>query len=289
MELTEIGLDLVTFAGPLSTRLDAILNAGFTQVMLKGSDLTTELGGFPAGIDRLSQSGLRCTGLQVLRDFEGTSGRFRAFKVAIAAEMLAMCAAVRSPILLTCSATSPHTVNDVRDIVRDLRMLAAMAADYGVKIAYEALSWGRTVSESSMAWQLVSEVDHDNLGIALDAFHHIATNTPASALQTLVPEKILLVQLADFLWPKLDTVEERITTARHFRVFPGEGVHDRELCAFIGMLHSLDYRGDYSLEVFNDDYLQLPLSAVVERARRSATWVKAQWDAFAAFPTASAA
>jgi len=38
-------------------------------------------------------------------------------------------------------------------------------------------------------------------------------------------------------------------------------------------LHELGYCGDYSFEVFNDDYQQLPLPTVAERARRSALWL----------------
>jgi hypothetical protein len=35
----------------------------------------------------------------------------------------------------------------------------------------------------------------------------------------------------------------------------------------------MGYRGDYSFEVFNDDYRQLPLPVVAERARRSVKWI----------------
>jgi predicted xylose isomerase-like sugar epimerase len=38
-------------------------------------------------------------------------------------------------------------------------------------------------------------------------------------------------------------------------------------------LERIGYRGDYSFEVFNDDYQQLPLETVAERARKSATWL----------------
>ena len=38
-------------------------------------------------------------------------------------------------------------------------------------------------------------------------------------------------------------------------------------------LDRLGYRGDYSFEVFNDDYQQLPLPVVAERARRAAVWL----------------
>ena len=64
-----------------------------------------------------------------------------------------------------------------------------------------------------------------------------------------------------------------MTTARTFRVFPGEGVHSEQLADLVLRLDRIGYRGDYSFEVFNDDYQQLPLNVVAERARKSATWL----------------
>jgi len=81
------------------------------------------------------------------------------------------------------------------------------------------------------------------------------------------------VQLSDFIWSEIHSVAERIETARHFRVFPGEGVHSAEIVRLVQVLDAQGYRGDYSSEVFNDDYRQLPLAAVAERARQSAQWL----------------
>ena len=64
-----------------------------------------------------------------------------------------------------------------------------------------------------------------------------------------------------------------MATARHFRVFPGEGVHSTEVAELVRRVDRLGYRGDYSFEVFNDDYQQMPPSAVAQRARRSALWL----------------
>ena len=89
----------------------------------------------------------------------------------------------------------------------------------------------------------------------------------------LDPDKIFLVQLADFMWNEIKSVEERIDTARHFRVFPGEGVHSEQLTELVMRLDRLGYRGDYSFEVFNDDYQGMPLPLVAERARRAAEWL----------------
>ena len=100
-----------------------------------------------------------------------------------------------------------------------------------------------------------------------------AVKTPLDELEMLDPDKIFLVQLADFMWNEIKTVEERISTARTFRVFPGEGVHSEALAELALKLHQMGYRGDYSFEVFNDDYQQMPLATVAQRARRSALWL----------------
>src|SRR5216117_1666849 len=85
--------------------------------------------------------------------------------------------------------------------------------------------------------------------------------------------KVFLVQLSDFLWQEVRSPEERIETARHSRVFPGEGVHSEKVIELVRALDEMGYRGDYSFEVFNDDYRQLPLPVVCERAKRSVKWV----------------
>ena len=56
-------------------------------------------------------------------------------------------------------------------------------------------------------------------------------------------------------------------------MFPGEGVHSEELAEIVIRLDRLGYRGDYSFEVFNDDYQQMPLPTVAQRAYRSALWL----------------
>jgi sugar phosphate isomerase/epimerase len=269
-------MDTITLAGPLEAKLAAIRAAGFTQVMLNASDLAGHPGGAPAAIEAVRRSGLRVTGFQVLRDFEGLSGHLHAYKVDIAKAMLQMCHDLGARVLLVCSSTSSHATADFDSLKQDLQKLAMLAVPYGIRIAYEALSWGRHVNEYTQAWELVAEADRANLGLAIDSFHILATGTSAERLEEIVVGKIFLVQLADFMWQQIRSREERIDTARHFRVFPGEGVHGAEVSALVRTLDRLGYRGDYSFEVFNDDYTQLPHAVVAERARRSVKWLTDQ-------------
>lgn len=273
LAIRAFGMDTITLAGPLEAKLDAMAEAGFSQVMLKANDLVGHPDGWQAAVKAVHASGLRGTGFQVLRDFEGLSGHLHGYKVDIAKGMLEMCAALGCDVLLACSSTSKHASDDLDHIARDLRKLAMLAIPHGIRIAYEALSWGRTVNEFTTAWDVIQRADCPNLGIGIDSFHIFAAETPLDAIDDLQPDKIFLVQLADFMWQETKTFEERMATARTFRVFPGEGVHSDQLVQLVLKLDALGYGGDYSFEVFNDDYLQLPLPMVAQRARRSAQWL----------------
>jgi len=267
------GMDTITMAGTLEAKLAAMKGAGFSQVMLMARDLVSHPGGVAGAVAAVKASGLRPTGFQVLRDFEGLSGHLHDYKIDIAKSMLEMCAATGSKVLLVCSSTSRHATDDVHALARDLKKLAMLAIPLGIQIAYEGLSWGRNINEFTTAWDVVCLADCPNLGIGLDSFHIFASKTPLDSIDELDPQKIFLTQLSDFMWNETPTFEDRMTTARTFRVFPGEGVHSAQLADLVLRLERIGYRGDYSFEVFNDDYQQLPLATVAERARRSALWL----------------
>jgi sugar phosphate isomerase/epimerase len=273
VNLESFGMDTVTLAGSLEGKLSAVRDAGFGQIMLSARDLVEHPGGEAAAVSLVRQSGLRVTGFQVLRDFEGLSGHLHAYKVDIAKAMLGMCRASGSKLLLVCSSTSAHATSDPEALARDLRKLAMLAVPLDIRIAYEALSWGKRVKEFPQASDLVGAANSPNLGIALDTFHFLATKTDIDQLDLVDPQKVFLVQLSDFMWRELPSIEERINTARHFRVFPGEGLHGAQVAEFVQRLDEKGYRGDYSFEVFNDDYTQLPPAVVAGRARAAAKWI----------------
>jgi sugar phosphate isomerase/epimerase len=273
VNLDNFGMDTVTLAGPLEGKLRAVRDAGFTQIMLSARDVVEHAGGQEAAVSAVRQSGLRVTGFQVLRDFEGLSGHLHAYKLDVAKAMLGMCRALGSKLLLVCSSTSAHASDDPEALARDLRKLATLAIPLDIRIAYEALSWGKRVKEFTQASDLVVAANSSNLGLAIDAFHLLATKTDLDQLDLVDAQKLFLVQLSDFMWRELPSIEERINTARHFRVFPGEGLHRAEVAELVERLDEKGYRGDYSFEVFNDDYTQLPPAVVAARARASAKWI----------------
>lgn len=273
LNFDRFGIDTTTFTGSLEAKLQAASAAGFTQIMLKASDLASHPSGINAAIDAVKSSGLKVTGFQVLRDFEGLSGHLHEYKIDIAKAMVEMTKAVGAPLLLCCSSNSAHASSDLEKIASDLRKLAMLALPMGIKIAYEGLSWGRVINEYTTAWDVVCRADMPNLGICLDSFHILAAKTPHDEIDFIEVSKVYLVQLADFLWRETNTFEERMSTARTYRVFPNEGVHSPELIDIVRRIDRIGYQGDYSFEVFNDDYQNLPLATVANRAKKSAVWL----------------
>jgi len=273
VNIDDFGMDTITLAGPLEAKLRAIRGAGFTQVMLNAGDIVGHPDGEDAAVRAVRESGLRVTGFQVLRDFEGLSGHLHAYKVDVAKAMLVMCRALGSTVLLACSSTSAHATGEPELLIRDLRKLALLAVPFGIRIAYEALSWGRHVNLPVQAWDIVRTADRANLGVCIDSYHVLAHRAAGGVGVDVDPRKVFLVQLSDFLWQETRSPEDRMETARHYRVFPGEGVHSAEVGTLVRALDDQGYRGDYSFEVFNDDYKQLPLPMVAARARRSVKWI----------------
>ena len=90
----DFGMDTISLAGTLPAKLAAIREAGFGQVMLMARDLMGHDAGLDDAVRVVKASGLRVTGFQVLRDFEGLSGHLHDYKIDIAKAMLEMCSAV---------------------------------------------------------------------------------------------------------------------------------------------------------------------------------------------------
>jgi sugar phosphate isomerase/epimerase len=273
MNFNDFGIDSASLAGSLESRLAAARQAGFLQVMISATDIVGHPMGTAAGVRAVRDSGLRVTGLEALRDFEGLSGKMHEYKVDVAKSMLDLCSRIGGRVLLTEASTSVHAEVNADKIARDLRKLAFLALPMGIRIAFKGFSWSRTVKNFSGAAEIVSLANCPNLGLAIDAFDVIAAGVPVEDIDTIFPRQIILVQLSDFMLQEIRSMEEQTATATHFRVFPGEGAHSEALAKFVVKLEEIGYLGDYSFDVYNGDYLQMPPEAIAGRARRAADWL----------------
>jgi sugar phosphate isomerase/epimerase len=274
MNDVDFGMDTASLAGPLQAKLAAIRAAGFAQVMISAADVVAHPGGTAAGVRAVRASGLRVTGFEALRDYEGLTGHLHQYKIDVAKGMLEACRAIGGKLLLVEGSTSAHADRTPEAAARDLRKLALLAIPLGIRIAYKgAPSSRRTAAEFAATAELVMDANCPNLGLAIDSFDTLAAGVPDEELEAVDPARIFLVQLSDFMWKEMLSAEEATATATHFRVFPGEGVHSDAIANFVTRLDALGYYGDYSFDVYNDDYLQLPPELVARRAQRAAVWL----------------
>ena len=117
--IRDFGMDTISLAGTLPAKLAAVRGAGFAQIMLSARDVVGHAEGVDAAVEAVRSSGLRVTGFQALRDFEGLSGHLHEYKVDVAKSMLEMSHALGAKVLLVCSSTSTHATGDTDALARD--------------------------------------------------------------------------------------------------------------------------------------------------------------------------
>jgi 4-hydroxyphenylpyruvate dioxygenase-like putative hemolysin/sugar phosphate isomerase/epimerase len=161
-----------------------------------------------------------------------------------------------------CSSVSPDAVDDDELAAEQLHALADRAEQRGMRIAYEALAWGRFVNTYAHAWRIVRLAGHPALGLCLDSFHVFSQGEDPAGMRVLPGPKVFHVQLADAPRLRMDVVE----WSRHHRLFPGLGSFD--LAGFVGHVLTTGYSGPLALEVFNDVYRQAdPRHAAIDGMR----------------------
>ena len=259
---TRLGIATVCLSGTLEDKLDAIAAAGFHGVEIFENDLI-QAPLSPAEIGRrCADLGLKVDLYQPFRDLEAVPPRVFAANLRRAEAKFAIMAQLGADTMLVCSSVSPDAVDDDDLAAEQLHALAARAADHGLRIAYEALAWGRFVNTYDHSWRIVRRADHPALGVCLDSFHVLSRGSDPAGIQVIPGEKIFFLQLADA--PRLDM--DVLQWSRHHRLFPGQGAFD--LAGFVRYVLDTGYAGPLSLEVFNDVFRQSdPRTAAVDAMR----------------------
>ena len=271
--IEDFGVDAASLAGSLPMRLAALRAAGFSQAMLSARDLVEHPPGIEAAIGAVRSSGLRVTGLRVQRGFEGLTGPSHAYLTDVAKSMLELCTKSGADTLVCVSTAPAGGPAQQEALLRDLRKLAMLAVPLGIRIACQALSWGRGTAGFPLAWDIVSRADAPNLGLGLDLLAMLDAGTEQDDLDLLDVQKVFVVQLADVMDDPHAAPGTEAAAAAPFRVFPGEGGRSDALAGWVRRLDRLGFRGDYSFEAVNDDYRQMPPAAVARRGLRAAQWL----------------
>jgi 4-hydroxyphenylpyruvate dioxygenase len=253
----------VCLSGGLEEKLAAAAAAGFDGVEVFESDLIA-CASSPAGIGRrVEDLGLSMELYQPFRDFEAVPADRLAHNLRRARRKLELACLLGAPLLLVCSSVSELAVDDDGLASEQLRQLADLAEEHGVRVAYEALSWGRHVRDYQHAWRIVEAADHPALGVCLDSFHILSRGADLDGIGSIPADKLFFLQLADAPHLAMDVVQ----WSRHHRCFPGQGSFD--LPGFLRRVVAAGYRGPLSLEVFNDVFRQADPDATAVDAMRS--------------------
>jgi 4-hydroxyphenylpyruvate dioxygenase len=238
----------VCLAGTLNEKLEAIAAARFKGVEIFENDLLS-FDGTPAQVGRrIKDLGLEAVTFQPFRDFEGMPEPQRSKAFSRAERKFDLMGELGCDLLMVCSNVSPDSLGGIDRAVADFRALGERAGNRGLRVAFEALAWGRHIHDYRDAWDVVRRADHPAVGLALDTFHILARRTDLTSLRAIPKDRIFLVQAADAPGLHMDY----LSWSRHYRCFPGQG--DLPIGEFMDALQATGFDGLLSLEIFNDSF-----------------------------------
>jgi len=238
----------VSISGDLREKLAAIAAAGFDGIEIFENDFLA-FDGSPRDAGQLVRDhGLEIMLFQPFRDFEGMPEPQRSRAFERAERKFDLMGELGAELMLVCSNVSPLGLGGVDRAADDFAALGERAARHGIRIGFEALAWGRHISDHRDAWEVVRRADHPNVGLILDSFHTLARKLDPGSIRSIPGDRIFFVQLADA--PLIDM--DLLYWSRHFRNMPGEG--DLDVLGFMRAVAATGYDGVVSLEVFNDQF-----------------------------------
>src|SRR3954471_5618973 len=253
----------VCLSGTLEDKLVAAAAAGFDGVEIFEPDFVASPWSAAELRSRCADLGLSIDLYQPFRDFDADDSDVLAANLRRADRKFDVMERLGTDLMLVCSSVSPHALDDDDRIAEQLHVLAARAAERGLRICYEALAWGRFVNTYDRSWEVVRRADHAALGLCLDSFHILSRGSDPAGIAGIPGDKLFFLQLADA--PSLDM--DVLQWSRHHRLFPGQGTFDRG--AFLDRWLTAGYTGPLSLEVFNDVFRQSDPARAAVDARRS--------------------
>uniref|UniRef100_UPI0036FE3BE8 bifunctional sugar phosphate isomerase/epimerase/4-hydroxyphenylpyruvate dioxygenase family protein n=1 Tax=Streptomyces iakyrus TaxID=68219 RepID=UPI0036FE3BE8 len=253
----------VSLSGSLTEKLDAAARAGFDGVEIFENDLLASPLTPEDVRARCADLGLRIDLYQPMRDIEAVPEAEFARNLRRARHKFELMRRLGADTVLVCSSVSPQAVDDDALAAEQLSRLADAAREAGVRVAYEALAWGRHVSTYDHAWRIVEAAGHPALGTCLDSFHILSRGTGTQGIEDIPGEKIFFLQLADAPLLAMDVLQ----WSRHYRCFPGQGGFD--VAGLVRHVLATGYDGPLSLEVFNDVFRQSEAGPTAVDARRS--------------------
>ena len=239
-------ISTVCLSGTLRQKIAAVAAAGFRGIEIFENDLILHDGSVRDVRNLIEDHGLSVVTYQPFRDFEGMPASHRARTFDRAEAKLDLTQELGCDLLMVCSNASPLSLGGLNRAVDDFIELGDRAAKRGMRVAYEALSWGNHVFDYRDAWEVVRRANHPNVGLTLDTFHIFSRGLDSKAIPQIPGDRIFLVQVADAPLLSMD----HLSWSRNYRCYPGQG--DFPLRDFMDAVAMTGYDGPLSLEIFSD-------------------------------------
>ena len=164
----------VALSGTLADKLEAAAIVGFDAVEIMEADLLA-FDGTPAELRSMADDlGLGLDLYQPFRDFEAMPEPQRTRNLDRAERKFDVMQGLGTDLVLVCSNTQSAALDDDARAAADLREMAERATRRGLRVGFEALSWGTHIRRWKHAWDIVSQADHPALGLIVDSFHTLA-------------------------------------------------------------------------------------------------------------------
>lgn len=147
------------------------------------------------------------------------------------------------------------------DCVRILKRLGEMAAEQGIRLAFEPVGAPKSgVRTVEFAYDIVKAVDMDNVGLTIDAanLYIYGGEKPFACIEKLPEEKIFIAHIMDY-----DDIPPEQYTADN-RCFCGKGA--LPVGEFLAALKKVGYDREVSVEVFRPEYWAMEPEAAIKEA-----------------------
>jgi 4-hydroxyphenylpyruvate dioxygenase len=249
--------------GDLPRKLEAIAKAGFAGIDLARADFIG-FDGNAANLTGLVEGhGLKISMMQSFEELEGLSDDARAPAFDRLERTFDLMGDLGTEMLMVRASTHPLAQSHPDKLTEDLGELARRADARGLRVAYQALPWARTLTRETDAAELIAAIDSPALGLGLNSLFSLADGSRPARLGSVRGDQVFHVQLSDA--PRLDMGLRYL--AHHYQMLPGQG--DLNLGGFVRVLARAGYNGPWSIDTATDVTTRNGPAAVASDAFRA--------------------
>jgi sugar phosphate isomerase/epimerase len=231
---------------PLLEKIRLTAEAGYRGVELWINDLYEHisLGGEVRDVEQaIAEHRLIVPCMIALRGWGDAAGEEYPIMLDEARRRMLLAKRLGSPYIV---ATPPRTECDLGRLTRRYKDLLTIGREVGIRPTFEYISFFRSASKLSQAWQVVRDVDDPDATLIVDAFHNWNSGSTLDDLRAVPVERISHYHFDDARRDK-----PALTQTDPDRVMPGDGCID--LRAEVDLFREKGYQGTVSLELFNRD------------------------------------